>query len=210
MDFDLLSMKQRAKMIMKGAVPNIFVISLIFIGLTSGIHICEGFALRQNVTLFFIVYIFGTVLTELCVIGYVFGILKISREKEGKLTDLFCAFSENPMRNILVVFVKIVVLWIGYALCVIPGIILFYRLRFVYYELLEENKSVRKAFADSMSLMKGHCMELFKIDLFFIGWHILNIVTLGIAGIYVKPLITITYAEYYDYLKGQKEIFSMR
>ena len=78
MDFDLLSMKQRAKMIMKGAVPNIFVISLIFIGLTSGIHICEGFALRQNVTLFFIVYIFGTVLTELCVIGYVFGILKIS------------------------------------------------------------------------------------------------------------------------------------
>ena len=184
MDFDLLSMKQRAKMIMKGAVPNIFVISLIFIGLTSGIHICEGFALRQNVTLSFIVYIFGTVLTELCVIGYVFGILKISREKEGELTDLFCAFSENPMRNILVVFVKIVVLWIGYALCVIPGIILFYRLRFVYYELLEENKSVRKAFADSMSLMKGHCMELFKIDLFFIGWHILNIVTLGIAGIY--------------------------
>ena len=39
-----------------------------------------------------------------------------------------------------------------------------------------------KVMAESIKLMKGNKMAWFKLDLSFIGWYILNTVTLGFAG----------------------------
>ena len=56
--------------------------------------------------------------------------------------------------------------------------------------------------------MKGHYIELIKIDLSMLGWLLLYIITAGIAGIYVLPYASMLYAEFYDYIKGQYEAFN--
>ena len=63
------------------------------------------------------------------------------------------------------------------------------------------------AFGKSMKLLKGHYMELIKLDISNLGWFALAFFTSGIACFYVKPYTTLVYAEFYDYLKGQAELF---
>ncbi len=39
----------------------------------------------------------------------------------------------------------------------------------------------------SKELMDGHKLELFFLDLSFIGWNLLSAFTLGIASLFVNP-----------------------
>lgn len=54
-----------------------------------------------------------------------------------------------------------------------------------------------EAIARSMRLMDGHKMELFVLQLSFILWGMLTVVTLGIAGFYVIPYMNATFANFY-------------
>ena len=63
------------------------------------------------------------------------------------------------------------------------------------------------ALRESKRLLKGHYMELIKLDLSNLGWHSLNIITLGVASVYVRPYMAIVYAEFYGYLKAQENLF---
>ena len=50
--------------------------------------------------------------------------------------------------------------------------------------------------------MSGNKWKAFVLDWSFIGWHILGILTLGIAEIfYVAPYVDMTFAELYHELK---------
>lgn len=208
MDFDVLSMRKRTKEIMKSANPNVLMLSVIptlvlFLEIVYGIRI-----INLSPEKFIVSYIIGIIIMEVCKIGYIGCTMNIVYEKESKWTELFEGFYKNTIKNLIIVLLKQVILIVGFVLLYIPGIILFYKLRFLYYELVSENKPIVQAFKDSMELMKGHSIELFKIDAVFVGWYILNIVTLGLASVYVRPLTTITYVEYYDYLKAKKKIFN--
>ena len=55
-----------------------------------------------------------------------------------------------------------------------------------------------------MRMMKGHKWELFVLQLSFIGWGILSLLTLGILGVfYVDPYRHATLAAYYENLKEE-------
>ena len=51
--------------------------------------------------------------------------------------------------------------------------------------------------------MKGHKLECFKIDLTFLGWNILVIITFGLAGLFVTPYYESVMAEYYNRLRKE-------
>lgn len=54
----------------------------------------------------------------------------------------------------------------------------------------------------SMAMTDGHKGEIFVMQLSFIGWGILSLITFGIVGIfYATPYQNLTYAGYYDALK---------
>ncbi|EOS81641.1 hypothetical protein C817_00370 [Dorea sp. 5-2] len=207
MDFDLLSMKRRTKEIMKGAGLNIWLVSLTItiLGVISLIYEIRIWNLTAKYFLGF--FLVRTLIIEIFNLGYIKCMLKISNEENGQFVEIFYGFYNNLFKNLVVIILKQIILWVGFVLLYIPGIIAFYKLRFLYYELMSSDKSIGACFKESWNLMRGHCVELFKIDLSFVGWYVLNVFTLGIASIYVKPLTTITYAEYYDYLKGKKELF---
>ena len=49
--------------------------------------------------------------------------------------------------------------------------------------------------------MKGHKMNLFILQLSFIGWIILMGITCGIAGLYVLPYYNATLSNFYLEIK---------
>ncbi len=206
MKFDLTSMKKRTKIILKKLVPTVYLISFIITVIDFGRLVLGMRLMNTNLRVFFVTFTIGLILKELINIGYIQYAINAAREKNGRVKDLVGGFYKNILKNLGVVILKQIILWIGFILLFIPGIIAFYRLRFVYYDLLNENKSISICIKDSLELTKGNCLELFKIDLSFVGWYLLNVVTLGLASVYVRPLTTITYAEYYDYLRAQKQI----
>lgn len=58
--------------------------------------------------------------------------------------------------------------------------------------------SGRDVVAKSKELMKGHRFEFFVLQLSFIGWAILAVLTCGIGFIWLKPYMQVTYVKYYE------------
>ena len=203
MNFDLISMKKRAKELFKQNLSMIMImtiIMLIIMYLRAGIF--RSFSWQVVAAL----YVLDVLITGLLKIGYNAGLLDISRGGNSGVSVLVNGFRKNVFSNLITVIIYFGGIYLGSIFFVVPGILLFYRWRFVYFILSDGEKSVLNVYKRSMELTKGHCMELFKMDVSFLGLYFLELITLGIAGVYVIPYTTITYAEYYDYIKGQYEL----
>ena len=89
-------------------------------------------------------------------------------------------------------------------LFVIPGIVKTYSYRMVPYILAEEPELSGKDVIDrSRQMMAGNKWKAFVLDLSWILWILLTVVTLGLAGIfYVYPYMYATNAELYHELKS--------
>ncbi len=85
-------------------------------------------------------------------------------------------------------------------LFVIPGIVKAYSYSMMFYVLAENPKiGPMKAMDISKILTQGHKADLFMMDLSFLGWIFLSMLTSGIGLIWLIPYMTMTetYA-YYD------------
>ena len=89
-------------------------------------------------------------------------------------------------------------------LFVVPGIMKAYSYRLVPY-ILADNTDIAPmdALKLSQEMMNGHRMNAFILDLSFIGWFILTLLTCGLLGIfYVNPYYHATNAELYLAIKN--------
>ncbi len=91
-------------------------------------------------------------------------------------------------------------------LLVIPGIIKSYSYSqsyFIYYDVVTETgekPGVLDTITASRKLMDGYKGKLFWLDLTFIGWHILAMLTAGIGYLWLNPYISATKAAFYNEL----------
>ena len=123
------------------------------------------------------------------------GDAKIAAIGSGYKPDFFANVWALLLRDLFVV------LW-G-LLLVIPGVIKSYEYRLTEY-VLAENPGIgpKEAMARSKSLMQGNKWSTFVLDLSFLGWDILNVLTVGILGtFYVQPYKLLTNAALYEKLK---------
>ena len=93
-------------------------------------------------------------------------------------------------------------------LLVVPGIIKGYAYSQAFY-LLNDNKKLgyKEALEESEKMMDGHKWELFVLQLSFIGWSLLAVLTCGIGFLWLTPYMNTTLANYYEDLKkGGKEV----
>ena len=74
-------------------------------------------------------------------------------------------------------------------LLIVPGIIKGLSYSMAPYILAEKEYYISSsdAIKESMEMMEGHKMDLFLLQLSFIGWHILSVFTLGILEIWILP-----------------------
>lgn len=203
MNFDIISMKQRAKSLMKETKPSPALLGTIFAALLV-LYWISLIAIMANGKFAYLL------LAELLYLNFRnclnwYG-LKVTRNEKTSAADVFSAFINRPVSAILFGVLRDVMYAIGFMLLYVGAIVPMYCFRFTAYILKDEKINIFSAMKKSMTLMKGHYVELFKLDISNLGWYVLMIFTFGIAGIYVKPYTAIIYAEFYDYLKAQHEM----
>ena len=84
----------------------------------------------------------------------------------------------------------------------IPGYIKAFSYAMTPY-ILKDNPEMKNnaAIEESMRMMDGHKLELFMLDLSFIGWVILSILTCGIGLLWLIPYINMAHVNFYEDLK---------
>lgn len=91
-------------------------------------------------------------------------------------------------------------------LLIVPGIIKSFSYAMTAYILRDDKElSYNAAIEKSMAMMEGHKLEWFYLNLSFIGWILLTILTLGIGGLWVQPYISASYAQFYEDVKAEYE-----
>lgn len=126
-----------------------------------------------------------------------------ARGPQASISLLFDGFS-NYLKTVglYVVMGIFVLLWS--LLLIVPGIIAAYRYSQAYYILSDEPEiGIMEAINRSKTLMVGHKWELFVLQLSFIGWALLCIITLGIGFLWLAPYSATTSAVYYLHLSGE-------
>lgn len=89
-------------------------------------------------------------------------------------------------------------------LLIIPGIIKSYSYALTPYILVEHPEmSANEAIKESMRLMDGHKFDLFYLQLSFIGWAILSILSLGLGFFWLIPYQMTAQAAFYRDIKNE-------
>ena len=125
-------------------------------------------------------------------------------EYTGDMGRIGMGFSVNYGNVVLTQFLRNLYIFLWSLLFVIPGIVRAYGYFAVPYILAENpNMDHKRALELSRQMTMGFKGELFVTDLSFLGWHLLNALTVGILGIfYVTPYLNGTKAEIYRFLRA--------
>ncbi len=119
--------------------------------------------------------------------------------KTGKMFEPYANDWGRIMTTYLLLYVYIM-LWT--LLLIVPGIIKLFSYSMTPYILKDHPElSNNAAIEKSMRMMQGHKMNLFLLELSFIGWLILSLMTLGIGLIFLIPYVNTTLAHFYEELK---------
>lgn len=92
-----------------------------------------------------------------------------------------------------------------WSLTVIGMVVKRYSYLMVPY-IVAENPAIgaRDAITLSRRMMDGHKWEAFVLQMSFIGWNLLDFISLGLVGIfYANPYREAAFAEYYAYVRGE-------
>ena len=167
----------------------------------------------------YIIYVLGAATLIAAIIGICFALLVANvvrigcnryflenREHKTEVGQLFYGFKNGKYgSNVYTMFRQDLSVFLHMLLFVIPGIIKALSYAFVPYILAENpDMDTKRVLKLSSEMMNGHKMELFVLELSFIGWAILNTCTFGILGIFwVNPYISATMAEFYAAVKAE-------
>lgn len=125
-----------------------------------------------------------------------------SADDRGNVAELGFAFDHSYMNIVNTKFFCNLHIFLWVLLFIVPGIYKHYQYYMVDYILAENPHMQRKEVLErSKSIMSGQKWKTFVLDLSFILYHILGIITCGLAEIfYVKPYVYLTRALLYDTL----------
>ena len=97
-----------------------------------------------------------------------------------------------------------IILWS--LLLIVPGIIKSFSYAMTSYILYDDKElSYNAAIEKSMAMMKGHKLKWFYLNLTFIGWILLALLTLGIGFLWLNPYMSASYAQFYEDVKAEYE-----
>ena len=209
--------KEQAKQIMKRNYWKMFVVTLI-----AGILNAEYVDLIQTVEDFIpdnvLPSMFSSILTILSG-GFFVGLLSsifignVIRVGEQyyfiknhygnpALNEIFQGFKGNYLNVVKIMFIMQLKIMLWLLLLVVPGIIKAYEYSMIPY-LLAENPNITtdEAFSLSKQMTTGQKMDLFVLDLSFLGWYFLGFLCFGIGALFVKPYDVAAFTEVYLILK---------
>lgn len=152
-----------------------------------------------------IFFICGMIVTFYLSIGYAKMLLKVARNQETSLNELFA--KENFPSTFKIVGILIVEAILVYfaSFAIIPAFILPFSYAFVVYMAIDEGTGL-DTIKNCRMMMKGHKWDLFVLELSFIGWLLLCGLTFGILTLWVGPYVTVTEINFYDEIKANRNM----
>lgn len=131
----------------------------------------------------------------------------LDQEKEEDiLTAVFTSFRQGRFVPVLITgLLQYLFLILWSLLFVIPGFIKIYSYSMTNYiieDLVAQGREIEptEAITKSRMLMDGHKLELFLLDLSFLGWALLVPLTFGIGSLWLTPYQLTTRAAFYRQL----------
>jgi uncharacterized membrane protein len=117
--------------------------------------------------------------------------------------NLFSAFKSGRYLSIVkTMFFMNLYVFLWSLLLIIPGIIKSYQYRMVPYLITEDpSLTTEQALELSRRMTEGEIGAMFVLDLSFIGWSLLAILTFGIGFLFLAPYIEATQAQLYFTLR---------
>lgn len=145
----------------------------------------------------------GALATGLLTVGISAFFLTVIRNGKAEFESFFNGLTDNIGTKFISMLLVQIYIMLWTLLFYIPGIVKSYSYAMTPYILLDKPElSATEAITESRNMMNGHKMELFLLDLSFIGWILLSLLTCGILFFYVAPYMQASRAEFYRTLKG--------
>jgi len=171
----------------------------------------------SNPLVFLPIILFGLVfmLIAIAVFVFLFSPLEMGARKfyieylknNENLSEIAFPFKSKAYMNIVkVLFVTRLFIFLWSLLLIIPGIIKAYQYKFVSY-IIAENPDITTSEALDLSteMTHGHKMDLFIMDLSFIGWYILGAICFGVGVFFVNPYRDTSFAMLYMKLSNHQD-----
>ena len=138
-------------------------------------------------------------------LGYYHFHQKIVRKEKEQVKDLFVSM-KNWGRSLEVVYLQVFYIMLGVLCLVVPGIMATYSYAMTCYIAMDyPQMSANEAIAASKKMMKGNRWRLFCLEISFIGWEILGLLTLGAGACAVGPYRETARAFFYQDLCEKKK-----
>jgi uncharacterized membrane protein len=134
-----------------------------------------------------VISVVGLILGGVMEIGKARYHLNLIDGAAARFDDLFSAFPQF-LAALVMRLVRGLLITLGMLLLVIPGVMLTFSYAAAPYIMAQDPECEGlEALRRSRELMKGNRMELFLLDLSFIGWDLLSLLTLGIGSLFLNP-----------------------
>ena len=233
----VLELKSGARQMMRDNAPNIFLISIVFVvigtviselqfrvpdvanAITQYLQALEAGMIQSFGTIYSYLRPSGIPLAAILRLlysvidaGYISYCLNISRGLKGEYKDIFNGFLFIG-KILLITIVTSILTMLWSLLFIFPGIVAYYRYRQSFYVLFDDpEKGALQCIRESKQLMQGRKLDLFLLDLSFLGWWVLDsfIVfllplpfSLPIVSVYLKPYSGLARAAFYNQLISQ-------
>lgn len=116
---------------------------------------------------------------------------------EAQVADLFTGFPKF-LQALVMSLTRDILILLGMCLLIVPGVLLLYGFAMAPYIMAEDPDCTGwEALQRSYDLMRGHRLELFWLELTFIGWHILSAFTFGIGELFLTPYVESARTSFY-------------
>ena len=165
---------------------------------------CFIFSVICSVAGSIIVGIGAVIVTGPLSFGLNYLFLKQARDNQPmELGDLFKGFSEDFSQNLLIGLMTAIFTALWSLLLIVPGIVKAYSYSMVYYIKADHPEyDWRQCIAESQAMMNGHKMDLFILDLSFIGWMIVGSLCLGVGTLWVSAYMEAARAHFYESIQS--------
>ncbi|WP_018664149.1 DUF975 family protein [Heyndrickxia acidiproducens] len=135
--------------------------------------------------------------------------LAIARNEKAAVGDLFQLFSSGKryFKTIGLGVLIAIYSFLWSLLLIIPGIIkslAYSQTYFIYHDHPE--LTLNQMITKSRKMMDGYKWKFFLMQLSFIGWGILCLISIGIGFLWLVPYINTTMAKFYEHLRNNEEV----
>lgn len=220
--WDRVELKTKAKKVLKKDYWKALIISLVLLIIggqnSSGGNGSYSNIIKWNVDRFNIEYsatltlvvIVSAILLFRIFLGYILEVggrkyFIRAAEDDIEMNNLGFGFQSGRYMSIIITMLyRGVLVFLWTLLLIIPGIVKGYAYSMVPYILADNpNIGYYRAIELSNDMTMGHKLDIFILELSFLGWYFLGLLAFGIGTIFVTPYENSTKAELYLVLRDQ-------